>query len=126
MKMEDFWEEFRFEEQTELVNAKLKQYIINNNKTDTKHFYLINLYNYDSQKIIKILNQLKHPYIFKYGCLWIGIPSVYMDKILNHNTIITLAKNLKKRKYSNDTKDSKTYSSDSESETYSDSDSDSE
>ena len=75
--------------------AKLTQYIKHSNKKDTKYWYVINIYEYYVHDIVKILNQYKHPYIYKYGNLWIGIPSIHIKTICNHRVIKALKNNVR-------------------------------
>ena len=121
-----FWENFRIMEDTDLVQAKLTEYIKYNNKKDTKHWYLINIFEYDVHDIIKVLNKMRYPYIHQFGNVWLGISSIYIKDICKNKTIIALAKNVREIQQvsDSDTTDTDTDSDTDESDTDSSYDSD--
>ena len=93
-EIEAFWIDFTFMEQTDLVNNKLQKFIKNHNKNNSKHWYLVNPFDYNINDAMDICNQNKHPYVFAYDDMWIGIPSVYTKEIVSNKTIVALYKQL--------------------------------
>ena len=63
-----------------------------------KHWFLINLYDFDANVIIPILDKMRHPYIYKYGDLWMHMPSIYQKEIYKNKTLIELANKVGKVK----------------------------